>query len=179
MNFLHFYCVYWSVGCCISQSIPMPISSTWRFKNDCIDKANPHDSTTYSITPRATGRTEGWHSTRTTCPAAASYRIIESTEWRLFNQTLRVSITGGDYYYYWRMYSIDYIHFLSTTKYQPVISDYVNNNNISGTSQLLRSTRYQVPGVPTRKIGRERKKIGKKVEKWSKENMRSWSKPSP
>ena len=34
-----------------------------------------------------------WHSTITTCPAAASYRIIEIIEWRLFNKTLRVSVT--------------------------------------------------------------------------------------
>ena len=52
------------------------------------------------------------------------------------------------------MYSIDYIYFLSTTtKHQPEMPDYVNNN-ISGTSQLLRSTRYQ---VSRRKKDSERK----------------------
>ena len=30
--------------------------------------------------------------------------------------------------------------------------DYVSNNNLSGTSQLLRSTRYQVPGTKKEKI---------------------------
>ena len=53
------------------------------------------------------------------------------------------------------MFRIDYINYLSTTKYQRKIPDYVNNNNIPGTSQLLRSTRYQ---VSRRKRDRERKK---------------------
>ena len=59
---------------------------------------------------------------------------------------------------YINMYSIDYIHFLSTTKHRPEVPDYVNNSNISGTSQLLRSTRYQ---VSRRKKDRERKKQNK------------------
>ena len=44
------------------------------------------------------------------------------------------------------IHSIDCIRYLSTTtKCQPEMPDYVNNN-IWGTSQLLRSTRYQVSG---------------------------------
>ena len=53
--------------------------------------------------------------------------------------------------------------------------DYVNNN-ISGTSQLLRSTRYQ---VSRRKLDRERKKR-KWNEKWNKNKRTcSGSRPSP
>ena len=146
-------CAYWSVGCCTSQSTAIAISGTWRFKNCFFGQRKTHNFTTYSNTVRIIESTEWWHSTRTTCPAAASYRITESTEWRHFNKTWRVSVTGGgDYYYY--MYSIDCINYLSTTtKYQPEMPDYVNNN-ISGTSQLLRSTRYQ---VSRRKKDSERK----------------------
>ena len=62
--------------------------------------------------------------------------------------------------------SIDYIYFLSTTtKHQPEMPDYVNNNSISGPSQLLRSTRYQVPGISRRKKDGERKKRKEKNRK--------------
>ena len=50
------------------------------------------------------------------------------------------------------IYNINDIHCLSsTTKYQPEMPDYVNNNNISGTStsQLLR--KYQVQGIKKEK----------------------------
>ena len=51
---------------------------------------------------------ERWHSTRTSCPAAASYRIIERNEWRHFIKTVRVPVPGGDCTA--TMYSIYYIH---------------------------------------------------------------------
>ena len=71
------------------------------------------------------------------------------------------------------MYSIDYIHFLSTTtKHQPEIPDYVNYNNISGTSQLLRSARYQVIGIKKEK-DRERKKIKGNKNREMKQNKRA------
>ena len=60
------------------------------------------------------------------------------------------------------MYSIDYINYRSTTKYQPEIPDYVNNNDVSGTSQLPRSTRYQIS---------RRKKSGKKKKRKMKQKQ--------
>ena len=64
------------------------------------------------------------------------------------------------------IHSIDCIRYLSTTtKCQPEMPDYVNNN-IWGTSQLLRSTRYQVSG---RKKDREWKKSWKKKRKMKNE----------
>ena len=90
------WCMYWSVRCCTSQSIAISIRGTWRYKI-CKKKL----TTPLQCTARIIESTELWHSTRTTCPAAASSRIIESTEWRHLNKTLlRVSVTGGDYYYH-------------------------------------------------------------------------------
>ena len=65
------------------------------------------------------------------------------------------------------MYSIDYIHDLSTTaKYQPDVPDYVTNNNVAGVP----GTRYQ----EKKKTERWEKKKRKKTEK-KKENKHSGS----
>ena len=53
--------------------------------------------------------------------------------------------------------------------------DYVNRNYISGTSQLLRSTRYQ----EGKKTGKERKEKKRKMKNETKTNIRSGSRPSP
>ena len=37
---------------------------------------------------------------------------LNNAEWRHFNETLRVSVTGGDYTATINVYSIDYIHYL-------------------------------------------------------------------
>ena len=50
--------------------------------------------------------------------------------------------------------------------------DYVKNNNISGTSQLLRSTRYQVSrGKRDRERKKRKEKKRKENEKWNKTNV--------
>ena len=71
---------------------------------------------------------EWWHSPRTTCPAAASYRIIESIEWRHFNKTLRVSVT---------LVETISLYNNKESQWQHEMPDYVKSNNISGTSQIL------------------------------------------
>ena len=43
--------------------------------------------------------------------------------------------------------------------------DYVNNNDISGTSQQLRSTRYQVPGMKKEKRQGKTEKTEKEKRK--------------
>ena len=78
------------------------------------------------------------------------------------------------------VYGIDYIHYLpTTTKYQPEMPDYVNNNDIAirYLATILKSTRYQ---VSKRKTGREINKEIKKMKHETKTNiMRSGSRPSP
>ena len=55
-----------------------------------------------------------------------------------------------------------YIHYLFTTTNQPEILDYVNNIiYISGTSQLIRTKEYHVPGIKKKKTERKKKKIEK------------------
>ena len=65
------------------------------------------------------------------------------------------------------LHSVDYIRYLSITKYHPEIPDYVNNN-VSGTSQLPRTTRYQVLYQEGKEKGNEGKKKAKENEKWIK-----------
>ena len=130
-------CVYSSVGFCNSRSITISIPGTWRYTK-CLfwPKKNSQLLHYSSRSAQIIERSEWWHSIRTTCPAAASYPIIEITERQHFHNTLRV----------WGLlllrtrYNIGYSSTISTTNYQPEVLDYVNINNVSGTSQPLRSS---------------------------------------
>ena len=139
--FLHFWCVYWLVGCCISQSMAISIPGTWRLKK-CIfwppqSLTAPLRAAVHPESLKALN--EWWHSTRTTCPAAASHRIISKHWMTAFQQDVTsISHWWGLPLQY--MYGIDYIHYLSTTNHRPetrypttLITIY-----IAGTSQLLR-----------------------------------------
>ena len=98
------WCVFWSVGCCHPKINPKIIIihndiniSTWTY-NKCLfgPKKNLTTPVQYnSSKPESLKAAQNkYYSTRRTCPAAASYRIVESIEWRLFNKkTLRVSVT--------------------------------------------------------------------------------------
>ena len=70
------------------------------------------------------------------------------------------------------MYSVDYIHHISATKYQDEMPDYVNNNSASSTKEYQVSRRQ--------KDGERKKRKEKKNEKWNKnkhslrEQAESW-----
>ena len=102
MYFLDFWCACVLIGWVLYHSIHSNSNipqATGGWKIVYFDNRKNHNSTTYSSTARIIGSTELWHLTTTTCPAAAPYRITESTEWH-FNKTRRVSVTGGGDYYY-------------------------------------------------------------------------------
>ena len=105
-----FWCVCWSVGCCTSQSITISIPGTWRYDINYVyfDKRKS-SQLHYSINSTAgvIESTEWWHSTRMTCPAAASYRSIESTDGISTKRYVWQSQVGTA-----TMCSIDYIHYL-------------------------------------------------------------------
>ena len=135
----HFCCVYWSVGCCTSQSsITISTPGTWRYKKCVLWPKKKNSQPHYArIVERSTG---WWHATRATYPAAASCRIIESTDWRHFNKCY-VCHWWGLYCYCvpGTSYIIANMHYLSTT------TTY-DNNNIKCPNTLTTPT-YQVPGT--------------------------------
>ena len=154
-------CIDWSGAVLANPYVAISIPGTWRFKICLFWHKKPHNSTTYNSTPRIIESTEWWHSARTTYPTAASYRIIDCTEWRQFNKTLRLSLVGTTT----TIYRMDYIHFslqqqsinLKCPTTLTTIIRQVPRNYLG-----VPGTRYQ---VSRRKEDREWKKINKKI-KW-------------
>ena len=154
-------CVYSSVGCRKSQSITIPIAVPGGIQKVYFDQRKNHNSSTSGTVLQPKSLKEqsrlgiAIQSRKVTRVRELNvdiqqerrvrqqhlYRMIEITERQHFNK-LRV----------WGLllqrtrYNIDYKSTISTSNYQPAMPDYVNINNVSGTSQLLRSTRYQVWG---------------------------------
>ena len=130
--------VYLSVGCCISQSIARSVSGTWRFKK-CLFWQKKSLKTPL----RSVVHPESLKSLNDDIQQERRVRQQHRTEsLKHWMTAFQQDVTCASH---WRgllllyMYSIDYIHFLSTTKHQPEMPDYVNNNNISGTCLLYTS----------------------------------------
>ena len=47
------FSVYWSIGCCISQSIAMSIPGTWRFEKYLFRRKKPHNSLRTAVHPES------------------------------------------------------------------------------------------------------------------------------
>ena len=126
--FLHFWCVYWSVGCCISQSIAISVPGTWRFKT-CIFWPPKKASQFYYVQYYSPDHWKHWMNddiqqklrVRQQCRTESLKALNNGISTRRdVCQPLVVTTTTT-------MYSIDFIHYLCPIS-QPEIPDHVNNN---------------------------------------------------